>query len=102
MRFTVFSVAIAAAVLIGGMPAFGFDQTKSHPSRPEPQEQQLTEHQHYENANHDLVHSPAHSVDGRVPLGAVARCRDGTYSFSRHARGTCSHHQGVANWLAEP
>ncbi len=56
MRFTVFSVAIVAAVLIGRMPAFGFDQTKSHTSRPEPQEQQLTEHRHYENADHDLVH----------------------------------------------
>lgn len=34
-----------------------------------------------------------------VPAGATARCRDGTYSFSRNRRGTCSHHGGVAEWL---
>ena len=34
-----------------------------------------------------------------VPDGASARCRDGTYSFSRSRRGTCSHHGGVAEWL---
>jgi hypothetical protein len=25
-------------------------------------------------------------------------CADGTYSFSQHRRGTCSHHGGVARW----
>lgn len=34
-----------------------------------------------------------------VPSGATARCRDGTYSFSKHRSGTCSHHGGVATWL---
>lgn len=34
-----------------------------------------------------------------VPAGATAICRDGTYSFSRSRRGTCSHHGGVARWL---
>jgi hypothetical protein len=33
------------------------------------------------------------------PLGATARCRDGTYSFSQHRSGTCAHHDGVAAWL---
>ena len=33
------------------------------------------------------------------PPGATARCRDGTYSFSQHHSGTCSHHGGVAVWL---
>jgi hypothetical protein len=32
--------------------------------------------------------------------GASALCRDGTYSYSAHRRGTCSHHGGVAVWLA--
>src|SRR5258708_28895226 len=27
-----------------------------------------------------------------TPQGATAQCRDGTYSFSRSRRGTCSHH----------
>jgi hypothetical protein len=34
-----------------------------------------------------------------VPAGASAKCRDGTYSFSQHRRGTCSHHGGVGSWL---
>lgn len=33
------------------------------------------------------------------PSGATALCRDGTYSFSQHRRGTCSHHGGVSKWL---
>lgn len=28
-----------------------------------------------------------------------ALCRDGTYSYSQHRRGTCSWHGGVAVWL---
>ena len=38
--------------------------------------------------------------DTTPPTGATARCRDGTYSFSRHRSGTCSHHGGVATWLS--
>jgi hypothetical protein len=34
-----------------------------------------------------------------APPGATARCRDGTYSYSAHRSGTCSHHGGVAVWL---
>ena len=34
-----------------------------------------------------------------APEGATAQCRDGSYSFSTHRRGTCSHHGGVAKWL---
>jgi hypothetical protein len=34
-----------------------------------------------------------------VLAGATAQCRDGSYSFSEHHRGTCSHHGGVASWL---
>ena len=34
-----------------------------------------------------------------APAGATALCRDGTYSFSRSRRGTCSHHGGVKKWL---
>jgi Protein of unknown function (DUF3761) len=29
----------------------------------------------------------------------TARCRDGTLSYSKHRRGTCSHHKGVRRWL---
>jgi hypothetical protein len=34
-----------------------------------------------------------------APSDATAQCRDGTYSFSMHRSGTCSHHGGVARWL---
>jgi hypothetical protein len=39
------------------------------------------------------------SVAWAAPPGATARCRDGTYSYSQHRSGTCSHHGGVAAWL---
>ncbi len=34
-----------------------------------------------------------------IPAGATARCRDGSWSFSHHRQGTCSHHGGVVGWL---
>lgn len=34
-----------------------------------------------------------------APAGATAICRDGTYSYSKNRRGTCSRHGGVARWL---
>ena len=50
-----------------------------------------------------VVALPANRVQGQepsaVPTGATAQCRDGTYSFSKHRSGTCSHHGGVATWL---
>ena len=33
---------------------------------------------------------------------ATAQCRDGSYSYSQHHSGTCSHHGGVAVWLDAP
>lgn len=33
------------------------------------------------------------------PSGASAICKDGTYSYSQHRRGTCSGHGGVSVWL---
>lgn len=51
----------------------------------------------YVNVRGNCVHRPVHA--NRVPAGASARCRDGTYSFSQSRRGTCSWHGGVAAWL---
>ena len=53
----------------------------------------------YTNVDGNEIHSPANSIDGSVPAGATARCRDGTFSFSKHKGGTCSHHGGVEAWL---
>src|SRR5437899_6854128 len=41
----------------------------------------------------------AGSAGSSPPPGATALCRDGTYSYSQHRSGTCSHHGGVAKWL---
>lgn len=51
----------------------------------------------YENVDDQEVQSPTHYR--QVPEGACAICGDGTYSFSKNRRGTCSHHGGVAQWL---
>ena len=58
----------------------------------------LSNDRHYTNSDGQQVHSPAYSSGG-VPAGATALCGDGTYSFSQHRSGTCSHHGGVAKWL---
>lgn len=51
---------------------------------------------HYRNVDGNLVHSPMRASSR--PAGATAHCSDGSWSFSQHARGTCSHHGGVASW----
>jgi uncharacterized protein DUF3761/SH3 domain-containing protein len=51
----------------------------------------------YINVDGERIPSPVFSEER--PAGATARCRDGSYSFSQHRRGTCSHHGGVAVWL---
>jgi len=33
------------------------------------------------------------------PIGATAKCKDGTYWHSKSHSGSCAHHQGVANYL---
>jgi hypothetical protein len=65
----------------------------------EPNEAELQTHRHYRAKNGQEVHSPSKSKNGQVPAGASAQCRDGTYSFSQHRRGTCAHHGGVSSWL---
>ena len=52
---------------------------------------------YYININGSKVHSPVQAEI--APQGASAKCKDGTYSFSQHRRGTCSSHRGVSKWL---
>lgn len=54
--------------------------------------------------NGTYVNSSGNSVcrpysSSSAPAGATAKCVDGSYSFSQHHSGTCSHHGGVASWL---
>jgi hypothetical protein len=58
----------------------------------------ISNDKHYTNVDGQSVHSPAYSSNG-IPAGATAQCGDGTFSFSTHRQGTCSHHGGVARWL---
>lgn len=52
---------------------------------------------YYRNSDGVCVHRPAAAPT--APAGATAQCKDGTYSFSKHHSGTCSHHGGVRRWL---
>jgi hypothetical protein len=54
---------------------------------------------YYRNSDGVCVHRPVKTQGSAVPQGATAQCRDGSYSFSQHRRGTCSHHGGVSRWL---
>ena len=51
----------------------------------------------YINVDGNCIPSPVDAPS--APAGATAQCNDGTYSFSAHRSGTCSHHGGVAQWL---
>jgi hypothetical protein len=41
-------------------------------------------------------------LSARPASAQTAVCRDGTYSYSQHRSGTCSHHGGVARWGSGP
>ncbi len=56
-----------------------------------------TEKEYYNNSKGEKVQSPTNYKS--PPIGATAECYDGTYSFSKSRRGTCSHHGGVKRWL---
>jgi hypothetical protein len=51
----------------------------------------------YVNSKSQIVQRPENCSG--PPQGAAALCRDGTYSFSKTRRGTCSHHGGAGKWL---
>jgi hypothetical protein len=55
--------------------------------------------QYYTNVDGKRVHRPVHAT--HTPARATAKCGDGTYSFSQHSRGTCSHHGGVSSWIRQ-
>ncbi len=75
-------------------------QVTSPSDAPQPQDNGLSNDNYYTNTNGNMVHSPAYETQPNVvPSGASAVCGDGTYSFSQSRRGTCSHHEGVAQWL---
>lgn len=50
---------------------------------------------YYTNVSGHRVHRPVFS--SRAPSGWSAQCSDGSYSFSEHHQGTCSHHGGISD-----
>lgn len=48
-------------------------------------------------ARRSKVAAPA-SVEDHNPSGAIAQCKDGTYSHAKGRAGACSRHGGVAKW----
>ena len=42
------------------------------------------------------------SAKNTDPTGAIAKCKDGTYSHAKGHTGACSRHGGVTEWLDEP
>jgi Protein of unknown function (DUF3761) len=91
-------------VLALGLPAFPQAQPKATPS-PTPQATAPATASgscaadYYRNSDGVCIHRPVKTQNSAVPAGATAQCRDGSYSFSQHRSGTCSHHGGVAKWL---
>jgi hypothetical protein len=51
----------------------------------------------YTNVDGNVIPGPQSAA--AQPAGATAKCNDGTWSFSQHHQGTCSHHGGVAYFL---
>jgi hypothetical protein len=98
MRRLIFAVLIAACITAPLSYAKSSHQTQAYQSQ-ETDEADLTSHGHYVNKEGREIHSPSKSKSGKAPPNASAQCRDGSYSFSTHHRGTCSRHGGVAQWL---
>jgi len=99
---TVLALVLFAPLLIGQAQSSQASQSGSHSTptgtqaahAPKPN---CTDNGRYVNSKGETVKRPENC--SAAPQGATAQCRDGTYSFSRSRRGTCSHHGGVAKWL---
>ncbi len=93
---------LLVALLFLACAAFADDKTPPPPASAATQasSSQLLNDKHYVNKDGQIVHSPSKTKSGQAPTGATAQCGDGSYSFSQHHQGTCSHHGGVATWLS--
>jgi hypothetical protein len=91
-RISLLLALVGALAVAGGTAA----QPVSHTASTSPASSSC-QGGYYKNVSGVCVHSPSNN-----PTGATARCRDGSYSYSQHASGTCSHHGGVARWIHHP
>jgi hypothetical protein len=81
------------ALVSPNTPSTPSDARREQSQRPGPQ----TSGRSYINVDGQRISSPVFT--DKRPAGASARCGDGSYSFSQHRQGTCSHHGGVAEWF---
>lgn len=80
----------------GALPSAPPRKARIATRAPHKREFGFPEGRHYVNVDGNSIRSPVRASSR--PAGATARCRDGSWSFSQHHRGTCSHHGGVASW----
>ncbi|PYV70985.1 MAG: hypothetical protein DMG97_17700 [Acidobacteria bacterium] len=90
-----FSQILVAQTQPASQSQSGSSPTTSHAAQPP--KPNCTDNGTYVNSKGQTVKRP--ETCASAPQGATAQCRDGTYSFSRSRRGTCSHHGGLAHWL---
>ena len=90
------SALLALALLTGGTEARRYGAQASSGRNRAHAVSHFKGPQTYTNVSGHLVHRPI-TASSR-PRGATAECGDGSWSFSEHHRGTCSHHGGVASW----
>jgi|SRR5271156_6624865 len=100
---TIFAIVAGAILFVGviGAVSSGIHNPNSpivETGCTRPDEGDLSTHDCYINRDGDAVHRPTYDHKNAPPAVDTALCSDGTYSFSRHARGTCSHHGGVQRW----
>lgn len=97
------SILLGAAVLLAFFGAaearsYGSSHSSSGYHSRSSGERDYVSHGHYTNVSGHRVHSPTRTLSGRAPRNYTAVCGDGSYSFSEHHQGTCSHHGGVSTW----
>lgn len=93
MQMKRFISSIILAVLLLGASGFA----SSNVAEAKHRRRAYHSKRYYVNSEGRRVHSPVRAKS--APAGATAECWDGTFSFSRNHRGTCSHHGGVKRWL---
>ena len=78
----------------GGVATWLADSTARTAPRTPPEEQETVPPGSTTVENRE----PGRAPEASARAGATAKCKDGTYSHSKHHTGTCSHHGGVAEW----
>ena len=91
IRYKAFTGYISTKYIQANTSTNGNQQTNANTNPPK------SDVHYYTNVDGNNVQAPTRYDS--PPQGATAQCNDGTYSFSQHARGTCSHHGGVRKWL---